>query len=359
MGAGPNTVRARCCSRWVGWPEEWCSVSVLERQFLAYLTCRHRLPFDTRYSARAGGKAEPWSSPCAMEGTFTIAGAVRPARCRCSCGRRDQARRSSSATSAPMDRGWRSRTSSVEVRTCVARRAHGPVAVGEQTLDAARRLVDDIDRGTVGPASFVALLDALGAAGVITPGLASTIVDPEPERFERLWTAVRPLYAEFTTSASIRTSRVASGCPTAPALPRRQRSPDVQHAGAALPRARVHAPAARGRDATRRSRGFPRSSGAGNGPRWVARSAMRSCRRRVTSGRRCARSDESRLHCPAAVVLIEPPWCRRSWRQPAPDGRFALAMRYLLLCSRQPHAARRRSAAMVSMRRSSRSRAPT
>ena len=48
------------------------------------------------------------------------------------------------------------------------------------------------------------LLGALGAAGVLSSDLTSSVVAEEPERFSRVWTAVRPLYEDLATSTSLK-----------------------------------------------------------------------------------------------------------------------------------------------------------
>jgi AraC-like DNA-binding protein len=48
------------------------------------------------------------------------------------------------------------------------------------------------------------LINRLGAAGVLSRDLTNSIVANEPERFSRLWTVLKPLYEDMSTSASLK-----------------------------------------------------------------------------------------------------------------------------------------------------------
>jgi AraC-like DNA-binding protein len=72
--------------------------------------------------------------------------------------------------------------------------AAGPVAVAPACWDAARRVLDE-------PTALGVLLDALATAG-ITRGAA--LVHEEPERYRRMWDALRPLYQTYGGTASLK-----------------------------------------------------------------------------------------------------------------------------------------------------------
>ncbi|HEY4241346.1 MAG TPA: hypothetical protein VGM88_16105 [Kofleriaceae bacterium] len=76
---------------------------------------------------------------------------------------------------------------------------HGPLALPPVAWDAYRAL-----EATPGEPQMRAVIDQLGRAKIVASDLADTIVAEEPERFSRLWTVLRPLYEELSTSASLK-----------------------------------------------------------------------------------------------------------------------------------------------------------
>jgi AraC-like DNA-binding protein len=84
--------------------------------------------------------------------------------------------------------------------------AHGPIRFEPPLWDAYRALEAD-----PGEPAVRRLLDALCAAGVVSPDLAASVVAREPERFQRLWSVMQPLYQDLATSASLKEIGVLAG----------------------------------------------------------------------------------------------------------------------------------------------------
>ena len=102
-------------------------------------------------------------------------------------------------------RSWGERCTIVEARVSAAdlRRpvglAHGPVALADAVWAAYHAL--EVTRTE---AAVQALIASLGAADVLRRDLTTSVVTTEPERFERLWAVMRPLYQDLATSASLK-----------------------------------------------------------------------------------------------------------------------------------------------------------
>lgn len=201
------------------------AASVLERAFLAYVTRRRELPLDSQFLARAAGPPDRCGHlVIVVEGTLAIAGGATtgaPVAIVVEDTEYERVERGRSRTFAILgashgasdgasDGAISDTTAFVQLRFAIDHLrvpvglAHGAHALDPATAAAARRVIADADAETIGAASFVPLLDALGAAGLVAPGLARTIVDDEPERFARLWAAIRPLYAELAAASSLK-----------------------------------------------------------------------------------------------------------------------------------------------------------
>jgi AraC-like DNA-binding protein len=76
---------------------------------------------------------------------------------------------------------------------------HGPLELPPTVWDAYHAL----EREGTEPAVH-RLVVALGAAGVLSSDLTSSVVAEEPERFSRVWTVMRPLYEDLATSTSLK-----------------------------------------------------------------------------------------------------------------------------------------------------------
>jgi AraC-like DNA-binding protein len=62
-----------------------------------------------------------------------------------------------------------------------------------------------------GEAALHRVIAELGAAGVLSADLTASVVAEEPERFVRAWAALRPLYEDLATSASLKQIAVIAG----------------------------------------------------------------------------------------------------------------------------------------------------
>ncbi|HEY4180390.1 MAG TPA: hypothetical protein VGM90_26285 [Kofleriaceae bacterium] len=76
---------------------------------------------------------------------------------------------------------------------------HGPLSLGPAVWAACAEL-----RETKSEQSVKRALAALADANVFEHRLLNTVVDNEPERFQRLWDVLRPLYAEMAVSSSLK-----------------------------------------------------------------------------------------------------------------------------------------------------------
>jgi AraC-like DNA-binding protein len=55
------------------------------------------------------------------------------------------------------------------------------------------------------------VIEALGAAGILSRALTASVVTTEPERFVRIWSAMKPLYGDLATSTSLKQVAVIAG----------------------------------------------------------------------------------------------------------------------------------------------------
>jgi AraC-like DNA-binding protein len=53
-------------------------------------------------------------------------------------------------------------------------------------------------------ASVHRLIESLGEAGILSRSLTESVVAEEPERFQRVWAALKPLYGDLATSTSLK-----------------------------------------------------------------------------------------------------------------------------------------------------------
>ena len=173
---------------------------VFERRVRGTVVRRERLAFDTRFAAAAAGRpervghlfvvlagrfAEPGRAALAAPVAFVLAD--------------DEIERPTARS-----RTFRTDGERVDVIHLRFERdelaapiglAAGPLALPPACWDAARGLLHE-------PTALATLLDALAAAG-ITRRLVPVEAD-EPERFRRLWDALRPLYQTYGGTASLK-----------------------------------------------------------------------------------------------------------------------------------------------------------
>lgn len=179
------------------------STIFLERRFRVHLIVRDRLRFDSTYSPPAS-KASPFVHLYAsLQGTMELDGAAAvtgPHAYVLAETEFDRVQRASTKF-----RSWGAPATIVELRLPAAdlRRpiglAHGPVALPARVWDAYAEL-----ETAPGEPALRQLMSRLGDAGVVSTDLGASVVEHEPERFERLWAVMRPLYEDLATSASLK-----------------------------------------------------------------------------------------------------------------------------------------------------------
>jgi AraC-like DNA-binding protein len=190
------------------------SAIFLERRFRAHVMHRDRLAYDSRFAPAA--KASPFVHLYAsLRGSFQIAGGPRVT------GRQAYLLADNEfdrvAPGALTFRSAGAPAIIVELRLPVGdvRRAlglrHGTIDLPATVWDAYEALSASLGDAPPSPERLRQLMVALGDAGVVSTELVDSVVPVEPERFERLWTVLRPLYASYATSASLKQIADASG----------------------------------------------------------------------------------------------------------------------------------------------------
>jgi AraC-like DNA-binding protein len=180
---------------------------LFERAIRGTLVERRGLAFDTRYAAAASGKPEPVGHLFLL-----LTGSLQT-----DDGTRHQAPFAFMLADDEWERrGKTSRTFRTDgdrvdvVQLRFARETirvpiglpHGEVTLSPACWDAARALLAG---GREGDATVLArALDTLASSGVITASLPGTVIGDEPERFRRLWDALRPLYQEYGATTSLK-----------------------------------------------------------------------------------------------------------------------------------------------------------
>jgi AraC-like DNA-binding protein len=179
------------------------STVFLERRLRLHIVRRDRLLFDTAFAPpmrTPGASAHLYAQ---LSGTFHPAG--RPpvhGPCAFVLAETEFDR---VVPGAMTFRSFGARCTIVEIRVPVGdvRRpvglGHGPIRLDGRVWEAYRAL--EVEPGETAVQS---LLAALSATGVVTADLATSVVTSEPERFQRLWSVMRPLYGNLATSASLK-----------------------------------------------------------------------------------------------------------------------------------------------------------
>jgi AraC-like DNA-binding protein len=170
---------------------------------------REELAFDTRYAAAASGKAEPVGHLfLLLRGTITT----------------DQGERFTAPYGVMLgDDEWERPGKGGGARTF---RTDGPnvdvaqlrlakenlrvpigISAGEIKLpagawDAMHVLLKTAPSGDAAP--LARALEALAGAGVVSTAITGTVIGEEPERFRRLWDALRPLYQTYGATTSLK-----------------------------------------------------------------------------------------------------------------------------------------------------------
>lgn len=170
------------------------SALLLERAVRGTVIRREGLAFDTRFAARAAGRAEPCGHVfLLLDGRFVHAGGVHQAPVAFVLAD-DEIERVSGKSRTFRTDGPRATVIQLRVEkrflTSPVGLEHGPIEIA--SWDEARALAEQPTE----PRLLAALLAALA--------IPVEIELEEPERFRRLWAALQPLYTEYGATTSIK-----------------------------------------------------------------------------------------------------------------------------------------------------------
>jgi len=182
---------------------------LFERAIRGTLVERDHLAFDTKYAAAASGKPEPVGHLfLLLEGTLTTDRGERfSAPYGFVLGDDEWERRGKGGNA----RTFRTEGARVEVAQLRIAKDHLKVPIGMSAgalpmtaacWDAMRELLRSAPAGEAGP--LARSLEALAAANIVAPTLMATVIGEEPERFRRLWAALRPLYQTYGATTSLK-----------------------------------------------------------------------------------------------------------------------------------------------------------
>lgn len=179
------------------------STIFLERKLRAHVVQRDRLVYDSRY-APPGKKANQVAHLYVqLHGTFAPSGGSPVT------GRQAWVLAESEFDRVqPGSRTFQSfgdRALVVELRVPVGD-IHRPAGIDHGQLELSDRVWEAYHALETAPTepNLFALLQRLGEAGILSKDLTGSVVTEEPERFARLWTVIKPLYEELSTSASLK-----------------------------------------------------------------------------------------------------------------------------------------------------------
>jgi AraC-like DNA-binding protein len=190
-------------------PAGFRSSLLFERAIRGTLVERRSLAFDTRYAAAASGKPEPVGHLfLLLAGTLTTDRGERMTAPYAFMLGDDEWERRGKGGNARTFRTDGETVDVVQLRIAVDHlrvpigMSHGAMTLTAASWDAANRLLRAAPAGDAG--ALQAVVDALASASVVTPALASTVIGEEPERFRRLWEALRPLYQTYGATTSLK-----------------------------------------------------------------------------------------------------------------------------------------------------------
>jgi len=180
------------------------STVFLERRLRVHLVRRDRLLFDSAYAPPAVKPGAFVHLFVQLTGTIIAAGGPpRPGPCAFVLAESEFDR---VVAGSQTFRSFGARCTIIEARlpaAAVVRHpiglAHGPIALADEVWAAYHALEAEPSEARV-----LDLVGALAGAGVVTPELSASVVAAEPERFQRVWAALRPLYGNLATSASLK-----------------------------------------------------------------------------------------------------------------------------------------------------------
>jgi AraC-like DNA-binding protein len=177
---------------------------LFERAVRGTLIRRESLAFDTRFAAAVSGKPER-----AAHLFVLLAGRLvtdrgeaftAPVAFMLADDEMERPHRGSRTfrTDGPRVDVVQLRFASENVRSAIGM-GQGPVVANGACWDATGALLESPDAESLSRA-----LDALAAANIIAGTMTSTVIGEEPERFRRLWEALRPLYQTYGATTSLK-----------------------------------------------------------------------------------------------------------------------------------------------------------
>jgi len=186
------------------------STAFLERRLRVHMVKRDRLLFDTAFAPPAKAVSTNVHLFAQLSGTCAIAGGpTLAAPCAFVLAETEFDRVVRGALTL---RSWGARCTIVEARVPAADLrlpvglAHGPVALDDAVWSAYYAL-----QSTRSEAAVHGIIAALGAANILSRDLIASVVPDEPDRFQRLWAVLRPLYQDLATSASLKQIAMIAG----------------------------------------------------------------------------------------------------------------------------------------------------
>ena len=179
------------------------STIFLERRFRGHVVRRDRLLFDSAFSPPARAASPFVHVYASLSGTLALAGAAPITGPQAYVLAEAELERV--GPGARTFRSYGAPGAVVELRVPAAD-VQRPIGLDRGPLElppAAWDAYHALERAPGEPALH-RLIVALGAAGVLSHDLTASIVAEEPERFVRAWAALRPLYEDLATSASLK-----------------------------------------------------------------------------------------------------------------------------------------------------------
>lgn len=174
----------------------------LERRLRAHLVYRDRLRYDSAYASPAKQATQFVHLYASLRGTMDLAGERIAEPCAYVLADTEFDR------VQPTSRTFRSYGAPaliIELRV-LASDLHAPVGLDRGRLalpdfvwDAYHALADEPSEGRLHR-----LIAQLGEARILSRDLTTSVVANEPERFQRLWSVMKPLYQDLATSASLK-----------------------------------------------------------------------------------------------------------------------------------------------------------
>lgn len=186
------------------------STIFLERRLRAHLVTRDRLLYDTAFGSRGKAPSRVAHLYVTLRGALQVAGG--PPRAGPHAYVLAETEFDHVVAGARTFRSYGAPCELVELRVPAAdlRRPigldRGPIELPPGVWDAYHALA--LARSE---AAVHRLIEALGAAEILSRDLTESVVATEPERFVRVWSVLRPLYGDLATSTSLKQVAVIAG----------------------------------------------------------------------------------------------------------------------------------------------------